>query len=66
GLINTEMFQEVVGHDQGRYDRFAESTPFRRTAEAKEIAYLALYLASDESSFSSGSEFVADGGVTAI
>jgi len=66
GLIDTEMFQEVVGHDQGRYDRFAESTPFRRTADAKEIAYLALYLASDESSFSSGSEFVADGGVTAI
>ena len=48
-----------------RMDRFTGSTPFRRSANPNEIAYLALYLASDESSFSSGSEFVADGGVTA-
>lgn len=65
GMIDTEMIHEVVSHDQGRLDRMAASTPFRRSADPAEIANLALYLASDESSFSSGSEFVADGGVTA-
>ncbi len=65
GMIETEMIHEVVSHDQGRLERMASSTPFRRAADPSEIANLALYLASDESSFSTGSEFVADGGVTA-
>jgi NAD(P)-dependent dehydrogenase (short-subunit alcohol dehydrogenase family) len=39
--------------------------PMGRFGEAKEIAYAALYLASDESSFVTGSEFVVDGGITA-
>jgi 3alpha(or 20beta)-hydroxysteroid dehydrogenase len=65
GMIETEMIQEVTGRDQGRHDRMVDATPFRRAADPSEIANLALYLASDESSFSSGSQFVADGGVTA-
>ncbi len=39
--------------------------PMKRLADPKEIANMALYLASDESSFSTGSEFVVDGGYTA-
>lgn len=39
--------------------------PVGRLADPNEIANMALYLASDESSFSTGSEFVVDGGYTA-
>jgi 3alpha(or 20beta)-hydroxysteroid dehydrogenase len=65
GMIDTDMIQEVASGDQNRLDRLAASSPMGRSADPSEIANLALYLASDESSFSTGSEFIADGGVTA-
>lgn len=44
---------------------YIDRIPLRRIAEPEEIAYAALYLASDESSFVTGSVLVIDGGETA-
>ena len=65
GMIETDMMTEVTGGDAGRHDRFAAAVPLRRPAEPDEVAGLALYLASEESRYCTGSEFVIDGGMTA-
>ena len=39
--------------------------PLHRIGQPEEMATLAAYLASDDASYSTGSEFVADGGLTA-
>lgn len=65
GMIDTDMMTEVTGGSSERHDRMARGIPNGRAADADEVAYLALFLASDESRYSTGSEFVIDGGVTA-
>jgi len=61
GLIETDMMRQLPGDP----DRRARGVPLGRVAQADEVAALALYLASDESSYSTGSEFVVDGGLQA-
>lgn len=64
GLIDTAMLQQVPGIDSGGLDAFNRRIPLGRVAEADEVAKLALFLASDESSYCSGAEFLIDGGMT--
>ena len=51
--------------DSTRYQWVLDRIPLGRVGEAMDIAYGILYLASDESSFVTGSELVIDGGTTA-
>jgi len=65
GLIDTPMLQQLPGIEAGNSDQLVRRIPLRRVAEAMEVARLALFLASDDSSYSTGCEFVVDGGMTA-
>ena len=51
--------------EQERQETSLARTPIGRLGNANDIAYGILYLASDESSFVTGSELVIDGGMTA-
>lgn len=64
GVIRTAMTEqpdvkEIV-------QAMVEVVPLKRLAEPEEITDLVLYLASDEASYSTGTEFIADGGLTQI
>ena len=65
GSIDTEMSHQIwQGEEQNREAAIAR-TPLGRIGTTEDIAYGVLFLASDESSFMTGSELVIDGGSTA-
>ena len=64
GPIDTDMGDQVWPDATSRKASISR-TALARIGTAKDIAYGALYLASDEASFVTGSELVIDGGVTA-
>jgi len=64
GGVLTRMIVESAGA-RSDGEAFVRSMPLGRFAEPVEISRLVAYLASDESSYSTGSEFVADGGLLA-
>ena len=51
-------------HDPARRAKMEAKVPMGRYGQPEEIAQAILYLASDESSFVTGSEVVVDGGMT--
>jgi NAD(P)-dependent dehydrogenase (short-subunit alcohol dehydrogenase family) len=66
GPINTTGLVELAGDDkaqqQGFLDYLASTIPLGRVGRAEEVAKVALFLASDDSSFVNGAEIFADGG----
>jgi 3alpha(or 20beta)-hydroxysteroid dehydrogenase len=62
GAVMTQMFFDSA--DSGKDgEAFLKAMPLGRFAESIEISRLVAYLASDESSYSTGAEFLADGGI---
>ncbi|HBD10666.1 MAG TPA: 3-alpha-hydroxysteroid dehydrogenase [Porticoccaceae bacterium] len=64
GGIMTRMLTDAGLTSDGANDMFS-AAPVGRIGQPEEMAALAAYLISDDSSYSTGSEFVADGGLTA-
>lgn len=62
GAVATRLIGDAAPED---VDAHFAHQPIGRIARPAEIAALALFLASDESSYSTGAEFIADGGVSA-
>ncbi|MOA31529.1 3-alpha-(or 20-beta)-hydroxysteroid dehydrogenase [compost metagenome] len=63
GIIETPMVTQ--GDAVDAIKELAKYVPLQRVAKSEEVTNLVLFLASDESSYSTGSEFVIDGGLTA-
>lgn len=63
GPLRTELLMKYLNTDEKKQRRLVH-IPMGRFGEAQEIAYAALYLASDESSFVTGTNFLVDGGIT--
>jgi cyclopentanol dehydrogenase len=64
GTIETPMTAAFLSNEADRQGRM-DTTPIGRLGRPEDIAYGVLFLASDESSFVTGSELVIDGGRTA-
>lgn len=63
GVIHTPMLEQPGVKEA--VDKFKQTIPMRRVAQAEEVSNMIIFLASDEARYSTGSEFVIDGGVTA-
>lgn len=64
GPLRTELLMKFLNTEEKKQRRLVH-VPMGRFGEAAEMAKAALYLASDESSYVTGTDFVVDGGITA-
>ncbi len=64
GPLRTKLLMDFLDTEEKRQRRLVH-VPMGRFGEASEMAKAALFLASDESSYLTGSTFVVDGGITA-
>jgi NAD(P)-dependent dehydrogenase (short-subunit alcohol dehydrogenase family) len=65
GPVETPLLLSIFGDDPAALERRRAHWPMGRLAKPREIVNGALFLASDESSYVTGSTFLVDGGLTA-
>lgn len=63
GVIETPMISQPGTEEAVK--QFAKAIPLRRIAKPEEVSKLVLFVASDDASYATGSEFVVDGGMSA-
>ncbi len=66
--ILTSMWKPMLAAEEAREEqlaRIAQDIPMRRLGDPEDVAFAALFLASDESKYITGSELVVDGGILA-
>lgn len=64
GPTETKAFTAFVHGDQAVYNSLVSQIPIGHIGQPAEIASIALFLASDQSSYVTGAEIIADGGFT--
>lgn len=64
GVIQTAMLEQEDVKE--KVEQFKKTIPMRRVAQVEEVSNMVIFLASDEASYSTGAEFVIDGGLTAL
>lgn len=64
GYIRTPMMTEALDEEQMKIA--SASVPIKRVGEVEDVSNLVTFLASDESAFITGTEYVIDGGLTAL
>lgn len=63
GPLHTELLMKFLNTEEKKQRRLVH-IPMGRFGEAREMAQAVLFLASDESSFVTGTDFLVDGGIT--
>lgn len=64
GPVETPLFRNIFGQDPAGLARRMVHSPMGRVGTPDEVAHAVVYLASDESSWTSGTAFLVDGAIT--
>lgn len=65
-FVDGYLKQNYPGREKEMYEKLSQTQPIGRMGKPEEIAYLALYLCSDEAGFITGSNYPIDGGFTTL